>query len=110
VQLERVFVNLLTNAINYSPRGGKVEIVMKSYASYQVVKVIDRGLGITDDELPHLFERFYQGHSDRQAKGSGLGLYLSRQIIDAHGGMIWAENKLPLGALFGFRLPAIPAL
>ena len=110
VQLQRVFVNLLTNGINHSPRGGKVEIVMESYASYQVVKVIDSGLGITADELPHLFERFYQGHSDRQAKGSGLGLYLSRQIIGAHGGIIWAENKLPLGALFGFRLPAIPAL
>ncbi|TAF58601.1 MAG: sensor histidine kinase [Oscillatoriales cyanobacterium] len=100
VQLGRVFVNLLTNAINHSPRGGKVEIVMESF---------DSGLGITSDELPHLFERFYQGNGDRQAKGSGLGLYLSRQIIDAHGGIIWAENKLPLGALFGFRLPAISA-
>jgi two-component system, NarL family, sensor kinase len=109
VQLQRVFVNLLTNAINHSPRGGKVEIVMESYATDQVVKVIDSGLGITSDELPHLFERFYQGNGDRQAKGSGLGLYLSRQIIDAHGGIIWAENKLPLGALFGFRLPAISA-
>ncbi len=108
-QLQRVFVNLLTNAINHSPRGGKVEIVMESYATDQVVKVIDSGLGITSDELPHLFERFYQGNGDRQAKGSGLGLYLSRQIIDAHGGIIWAENKLPLGALFGFRLPAISA-
>lgn len=109
VQLQRVFVNLLTNAINHSPRGGKVEIVMESYATNRVVKVIDSGLGITSDELPHLFERFYQGNGDRQAKGSGLGLYLSRQIIDAHGGIIWAENKLPLGALFGFRLPAISA-
>ncbi|MCC3415108.1 MULTISPECIES: HAMP domain-containing sensor histidine kinase [unclassified Microcoleus] len=109
VQLQRVFVNLLTNAINHSPRGGKVEIVMESYATDQVVKVIDSGLGITSDELPQLFERFYQGNGDRQAKGSGLGLYLSRQIIDAHGGIIWAENKLPLGALFGFRLPAISA-
>ncbi|MBE9183348.1 HAMP domain-containing histidine kinase [Microcoleus sp. LEGE 07076] len=109
VQLQRVFVNLLTNALNHSPRGGKVEIVMASHSSYQIVKVIDSGLGITADELPHLFERFYQGNGDRQAKGSGLGLYLSRQIIDAHGGIIWAENKLPHGALFGFRLPAISA-
>jgi two-component system, NarL family, sensor kinase len=109
VQLQRVFVNLLTNAINHSPRGGKVEIVMESCATDQVVKVIDSGLGITSEELPHLFERFYQGNGDRQAKGSGLGLYLSRQIIDAHGGIIWAENKLPLGAVFGFRLPAISA-
>lgn len=107
VQLQRVFVNLLTNAINHSPRGDKVEIIMESYPTYQVVKVIDSGLGITAVELPHLFDRFYQGNSDRQAKGSGLGLYLSRQIIDAHGGIIWAENKLPHGALFGFRLPAI---
>jgi two-component system NarL family sensor kinase len=72
----------ITNGINHSPGGGQVEIVMESYMSYQVVKVIDSGLGITADELPHLFERFYQGHSDRQAKGAGLGLYLSRQIID----------------------------
>ncbi|WP_442923172.1 sensor histidine kinase [Microcoleus sp. A6-C5] len=109
VQLQRVFVNLLTNALNHSPRGGKVEIVMASHSNYQVVKVIDSGLGITAGELSQLFERFYQGNSDRQAKGSGLGLYLSRQIIDAHGGIIWAENKLPHGALFGFRLPAISA-
>ena len=109
VQLQRVFANLLTNGINHSPRGGKVEVVMEFYSSYQIVKVIDSGLGITADELPHLFDRFYQGNSDRQAKGSGLGLYLSRQIIEAHGGIIWAENKLPHGAVFGFRLPATPA-
>ncbi len=108
VQLQRVFANLLTNGINHSPRGGRVEVVMEFYSSYQVVKVLDSGLGITADELPRLFERFYQGNGDRQAKGSGLGLYLSRQIIEAHGGIIWAENKLPHGALFGFRLPAIP--
>jgi two-component system NarL family sensor kinase len=73
------------------------------------VKVLDNGPGITEDELPYLFERFYQGQSDRQAKGSGLGLYLTRQIIEAHGGTIWAENRKPQGALFGFRLPAVPA-
>jgi two-component system, NarL family, sensor kinase len=109
VQLQRVFVNLLTNGINHSPRGERVEIIMESYPNYQVVKVIDSGLGITAEELPHLFDRFYQGNSDRQAKGSGLGLYLSRQIIEAHGGIIWAENKLTHGAVFGFRLPATPA-
>jgi two-component system NarL family sensor kinase len=89
VQLQRVFVNLLTNGINHSPRGGKVEIVREFYTSYQVVKVIDSGLGIIADELPHLFERFDRGHSARQGKGAGLGLYLSPQIIDAHGGRNW---------------------
>lgn len=105
LQLQRVFSNLLINGINHSPRGGKVEIVLESDSAYHLVKVIDHGPGITDDQLPHLFERFYQGHSDRQAKGSGLGLYLTRQIIEAHGGTIWAENRTPRGALFGFRLP-----
>ncbi|MDZ4876941.1 MAG: Adaptive-response sensory-kinase SasA [Chroococcidiopsis cubana SAG 39.79] len=107
LQLERVFTNLLTNGINHSRRGGKVEVVLESQAGYCVVKVVDNGLGITSEQLPHLFERFYQGHSDRQAKGSGLGLYLTRQIITAHGGKIWAENRLPQGALFCFRLPAL---
>ena len=108
LQLQRVFANLLTNAINHSPRGGKVEVVLESHASSQVAKVMDSGAGITEEELPHLFERFYQGHSDRHAKGSGLGLYLTRQIIEAHGGTIWAENRSPNGAIFGFRLPALP--
>lgn len=109
LQLQRVFSNLLINGINHSPRGGKVEVVLESDSAYHVVKIIDHGPGITEDELPHLFERFYQGHSDRQAKGSGLGLYLTRQIIEAHSGTIWAENRIPQGALFGFKLPAVPA-
>lgn len=115
LQLQRVFANLLTNAINHSLRGGQVEIVLEHLADYQVVKILDTGAGVTVEELPHLFERFYQGHSARQTSGSGLGLYLSRQIIEAHGGTIWAENRFspsdaarnaPLGAVFGFSLPA----
>jgi two-component system NarL family sensor kinase len=114
LQLRRVFTNLLTNAINSCPRGGKVEIVFESDSSYQVVKIVDNGRGITPDELPRLFERFYQGHSDRQSMGSGLGLYLTRQIIEAHGGTVWGKNRFSKGdatersqrgASFGFRLP-----
>jgi two-component system, NarL family, sensor kinase len=107
-QLHRVFANLLTNAINHSPRGSKIEVELQPHAAYHIVKILDSGAGITDQELPHLFERFYQGNSDRQAKGSGLGLYLTRQIIEAHGGTIWAEKRLPTGASFAFRLPAFP--
>ncbi|AVH73485.1 histidine kinase [Nostoc sp. 'Lobaria pulmonaria (5183) cyanobiont'] len=108
LQLGRVFSNLLSNGINHTPRGGKVEVVFEGYSSDQVVKILDTGSGITEKELPHLFERFYQGNSDRHVSGSGLGLYLTRQIITAHGGTIWAENRSPRGALFGFRLPACP--
>lgn len=108
LQLQRVFANLLANAINHSPRGSKVEVVLETSSAEQMIKVIDNGAGIGAEELPHLFERFYQGPSDRQAKGSGLGLYLSRQIIAAHNGTIWAENRHPSGAIFAFRLPALP--
>ena len=106
LQLQRVFANLIVNSINHSPRGGKVEVVLESTSTQQQVLVLDRGPGIAPQELNNLFERFYQGFSDRQAKGSGLGLYLTRQIVEAHGGTIWAENRLPQGASFGFRLPA----
>jgi two-component system NarL family sensor kinase len=107
-QLRRVFANLLTNAINHSPRGTKVELVLETQSSHQIVQVIDAGAGIKPDDKPYLFDRFYQGQGDRLATGSGLGLYLSRQIIEAHNGTIWAENRQPQGAVFGFRLSALP--
>lgn len=105
LQLRRVFVNLITNAINHSRRGGQVEVVLLPEANHHRVNVLDEGQGISAETLPYLFERFYQGQGDRQAKGSGLGLYLSRQIIEAHGGRIWAEQRLPQGAVFVFCLP-----
>jgi two-component system NarL family sensor kinase len=108
LQLQRVFANLLTNAINHSPRGSRVEVVLESGSFHQMAKIMDNGAGVRAEELPHLFERFYQGQSDRQTKGSGLGLYLSRQIIEAHGGTIWAENRYPAGAMVAFRLPTLP--
>lgn len=106
LQLQRVFTNLITNGIQHSPRNEKVEVQLQREGKFQVVKVCDRGSGITDEELPQVFERFYQGTNSRTSKGSGLGLYLSRQIITAHRGTIWAENRFPKGAIFGFCLPA----
>ncbi len=104
-QLQRVLMNLLTNAINHSRRGDRVEVMLESNGFQQMVKVLDQGAGLNPDELSHLFQRFYQGKSDRQAQGSGLGLYLARQIITAHQGTIWAENRSPKGAIFGIQLP-----
>ncbi|MBE9248087.1 HAMP domain-containing histidine kinase [Dolichospermum sp. LEGE 00240] len=106
LQLQRVFSNLIVNAINHSRRGERIEIILQTTSSYQVVKIVDRGAGIQSEEFVHLFTRFYQGIS--QGKGSGLGLYLSRQIIEAHDGTIWAENRLPHGAIFAFKLPILP--
>jgi two-component system, NarL family, sensor kinase len=105
LQLQRVFSNLIINAINHSRRGDQVEIILESQDSHHIVRILDTGSGIKPDEFPYLFERFYQGQGDRQAKGTGLGLYLARQIVEAHGCTIWAENRHPTGALFGFKLP-----
>ena len=104
-QLQRVLMNLLVNAINHSRRGDRVEVVLESNGFQQIVKVLDQGAGLNLDELSQLFQRFYQGRSDRQAQGSGLGLYLARQIITAHQGTIWAESRSPKGAVFGIQLP-----
>jgi len=104
-QLQRVFTNLMTNAINHSRRSSKVEVVISSRHDNCQVQILDDGQGIPAADIPHLFERFYQAQGDRQAKGTGLGLYLSRQIIEAHGGKIWAAQRSPQGARFGFSLP-----
>ncbi|BAQ66196.1 sensor histidine kinase KdpD [Geminocystis sp. NIES-3709] len=103
-QLKRVLTNLLINAINHSRRGDRIEIILSSQSTTQVVKILDHGSGIKPEDFPFLFDRFYQSNSDRQAKGTGLGLYLCRQIIEAHGGKIWAENHSK-GAIFSFFLP-----
>ena len=106
-QLQRVFINLIANGINHSYRGGRVEVTLSSQDTTHTVKIADQGQGLSNAEIALLFDRFYQGDSDRQAKGAGLGLYLSRQIIEAHGGTIWAEQRHPQGAIFAFRLPAL---
>jgi len=107
LQLQRVFVNLIANGVNHSLRGGKVEVVFIPDGINHTVKIIDQGLGIKEEELPLLFERFYQGHTHCQAKGTGLGLYLSRQIIEAHNGKIWVERRKSGGTIFGFSIPAV---
>lgn len=104
LHLSRVLVNLLSNAVNHSRRGSSVQVIIGAVGGYCQVQIIDEGQGIPAEDLPHLFDRFYQGQSDRQAKGTGLGLYLSRQIVEAHSGKIWAESR-PNGAVFAFRLP-----
>jgi two-component system NarL family sensor kinase len=113
LQLRRVFTNLLINAINHSPIDSEVEVRIKtqprSGGYWSLVEVVDQGPGIREEDLSQIFEQFYQGGSARQAKGSGLGLYLSRQIVEAHKGTIWVRNRSSrAGAIFGFSLPPHP--
>ncbi|AFY30256.1 sensor histidine kinase [Cyanobium gracile] len=101
--LRRLLENLLLNAVNHSLRGERVWLDLQRQQGQAVVTVSDRGRGFSDASLPHLFERFYQ--SDPELRGSGLGLYLSRQITEAHGGSIRASNLPAGGASIEVRLP-----
>lgn len=103
-ELKRVVINLCANALNYTNKDGKVEIISKLQAGDLIFSVVDNGNGIPKEDLPALFKRFSQGTSRKRSTGTGLGLYLSRQIIEAHGGKIWAESKVDKGSEFSFLL------
>ncbi len=103
-EIRRVICNLCGNAINYTNNGGKIEISIKSKNNDLIFSVQDDGNGIPQEDIPHLFKRFSQGTSKKRSTGTGLGLYLSRQIIEAHGGKIWLESKLNKGSEFSFLL------
>ena len=106
LRLEQVVTNLLDNAIKYSPDGGSVELALSRPTPAAVeLSVRDHGLGIAPDRRVHIFERFYQAHDGGARKGMGLGLYVSREIIDLHGGQIRAEFPEDGGTRFVVRLP-----
>ena len=104
-EIRRVICNLCGNAINYTPQKGKIEINVTENGGNLLFSVSDNGNGIPEEDIPNLFERFSQGTSQKRSSGTGLGLYLSRQIIEAHGGKIWFESKLNKGSEFLFLLP-----
>ena len=107
LQLKRVLSNLIHNALNYTPCGGYIAVSLVHNKEHLRVEVQDSGPGLSPDDLENVFHRFYRAGGDRQVIGTGLGLYLSRQIIQAHQGRIWAENSTA-GCRFIFTLP-IPA-
>lgn len=105
VRIEQVLSNLISNAIKYSP-GGEININGCGRPSEVLICVTDEGPGIPASDLPHIFDRFYRApETSRKTKGAGLGLYLARAIIEAHGGRIWADPKSTTGARICFSLP-----
>ena len=103
-QLRRVICNLCGNAINYTQEGGSVTITLKRESNDLIFSVADNGSGIPQEDIPNMFQRFSQGTSKKRSAGTGLGLYLSRQIIESHGGKIWLESVLNKGSEFSFLL------
>ena len=105
-RLAQVLDNLLGNAVAYSPDGGDVRVRVRSEGGEAVVSVADQGLGLRQDDLGRLFQRFTRLDTGRDIGGTGLGLYISRGIVAAHGGRIWAESPGPgKGATFALALP-----
>lgn len=105
LSLTEVFINIIGNAIKYSPDGTKVTIKVEERDSQLLVSITDSGVGIAEDDLPHIFEGFYRAKSGQTMSGQGIGLAVSRQIVDAHSGSITVESELGKGTTFMVSLP-----
>lgn len=107
-RLYQVFANLLANASKYSHQGSKIEVRVMREDDDARVDIIDHGIGIPSDVIPHLFERFYRAPNVvEQTKGAGLGLYITHRIVEAHGGRISVESEVGKGSTFTLRLPLV---
>jgi len=106
--LKQVFINLLNNAIKFTPKGGQITVSLSNSGNHIEVQVMDTGEGIPADMLPKLFDKFFQVDSSmtRQHGGTGLGLVIVKHIIDSHKGNIWVESEIGKGSRFIFTLPA----
>ncbi len=104
--LERAIGNVLINAWKYTPKGGAVNIYLESNQEYMILKISDTGIGMSVDDLPFIFERFYRADISRSRStgGTGIGLAITREIIEAHGGQISAKSEINVGSEFTIRL------
>ena len=107
LKLKQVVLNLLTNAVKFTPDGGSVDVMATVVGGEAQVTVRDTGIGIAEDEQERIFEAFQRGgrSPEASAEGTGLGLTLSRRIVEMHGGELWMTSHLGTGSTFGFTIP-----
>lgn len=105
-RLERVVLNLIHNAIKFTPSGGDIIVDAAMVDGKLKISVRDTGVGVAKDVLPRIFERFYKEDKTRSSGGTGLGLAIAKHIVQAHNGTIWAESDPGHGATFSFTVPA----
>lgn len=104
-RIEQAMMNLLHNAVKFTPAGGSITVSAQALEKEVQFCISDTGVGISAEDLPRIFERFYKADRSRSGGGTGLGLSIARHIIEAHGGRIWAESKEGQGSIFFFTLP-----
>jgi two-component system phosphate regulon sensor histidine kinase PhoR len=104
-RVEQVLLNLIHNAIKFTPPGGEIRVAARTVADELEISVKDNGIGVAPDELPRLFERFYKADKARRSEGTGLGLAIAKHIVLAHGGSIVAESTPGEGSTFTLMLP-----
>jgi len=104
--VEQVLVNLVDNAIKYSPDGGSIRVDVQSESDWLQLAVSDQGLGIAPEKRARLFSRFYRAHDESYASGMGLGSFISDQIVKQHGGSIVNEFPADGGTRMIVRLPS----
>jgi signal transduction histidine kinase len=110
-RLEQVLLNLMNNASKFTPDGGTITVRIKKQETGLVIEVADNGIGIPKDQQDRLFKPYSRIQADRQRHpGLGLGLALSKQIIELHGGRIWVDSDASKGSVFSFFLPKRPTL
>jgi two-component system sensor histidine kinase BaeS len=107
-RLRQVVINLIANALRYTPPGGRVEVRTEVRADRAILEVLDDGPGIDEEDLPRLFERFYRGKASVGTTGTGIGLAVAAELVTAHGGSIEAEDRSTGGARFQISLPVAP--
>ena len=109
-RITQVLYNLMSNALRHTPTGGTISTIAELRDGRVLISVRDTGTGIAPEDLPHVFERFYRADRSRARAtgGSGLGLTISKQIIEAHGGQMWVQSWLGAGSTFAFSLPFSP--
>jgi signal transduction histidine kinase len=100
----QVFGNLLGNAVKFTPEGGELLVGARVQRGEVQLWVRDTGAGIRPEALPHIFERYWQA-KEAESRGTGLGLYIAKGIVEAHGGRIWAQSEWGKGSTFTFTLP-----
>ena len=106
----RCWLNLVDNAIKYTPRGGRVDIEAFHRGQQVVLIISDNGIGIPSDEMPRIWDRLYRGDKSRSQRGLGLGLSLVRAVVQAHHGRVEAAANASGGSLFSLYLPLSPSV